>query len=368
MIIPVFNVDPYLEQCLASVAGQNLDGDCFEVLVIDDASTDSSLRIARSFESRHPNFKVVALPENTRGGSGIPSNIGIRMAKGEYVGFVDGDDWIEPDMFSSMLAKARKENADLVVCDFMEFDQVSREVFLSYDKVLFDRVADPAFAHSSLPDQKKALLKLSPVPWRKIYRRSFMTGEQVLFPEGEEFFEDNPLHWFSIIPARKIAVIPEAMVTHRKNRAGQTMCSDGSRFLDFITHASKIRAYLEERECYDEFRLEFLNWLINQCLWILPNLDGSVSSRFIRGMEPLFHDFSRSEMVGYFRIYPWKALVMNGLLYVIRGRYFLYSQLNFSLFRLLSNILAVYYFFGWKRGSGVIRRRRLQGLFSPESG
>ncbi|MFH1965915.1 MAG: glycosyltransferase family 2 protein [Acidobacteriota bacterium] len=366
IIIPVYNVEQYLEKSLSSVAGQTLDKERIEVIVVDDASTDSSLAIAREFEARFLNFHVIALPENTPGGTGIPSNIAIRQARGKYIGFVDGDDWVEPGMFERMLEKAESEKADLVIRDFKEYDELLAETIVSYDRIFLDAVAAQAFSQKNRMDQQKAFLKLSPVPWRKIYLRSFLLKNDIFYPEGNHFFEDNPLHWFSLILAERVVVLPEPLVVHRKNREGQTMCSGGEEFLAFVDHGRTIKTFLQSKRCYADFKHDFLYWLINQCPWILPKMEAPLDGRFIKGVSSLLKDFNRSDLVDYFRLYPRKPVVMNRILSIVRGRSFLYLRLHLKFFRYISTLYTIFYIYGIRGGLKKIRKVPFSRLFSGE--
>ena len=111
VIVPVYNIEKYLMDCLESIAAQTLDG--IQVLLIDDGSRDSSGQICRDFISTHPHFEYY---HKENGGTASARNVGLAHAQGEYIGFVDSDDWIEPNMFEIMYRAAKDANADIVFC------------------------------------------------------------------------------------------------------------------------------------------------------------------------------------------------------------------------------------------------------------
>lgn len=114
IIIPIYNVDRYLYKCLESCVNQSLSG--IEVIAIDDCSTDGSASIIDEFERRYPSIlKRFKTPCNSR--QGAARNIGIKNAQGEYLCFVDGDDYIDSTMCEDLYSVAKENNADAVFCD-----------------------------------------------------------------------------------------------------------------------------------------------------------------------------------------------------------------------------------------------------------
>lgn len=190
IVMPVFNVAPYLDTAIQSVLTQDFQD--FELIVVDDASTDNGRRVLEMHQSLDNRIRLIGLDHNTLGGAGVPSNLGIRAARGKYIGFVDSDDWVTKGAFAKLVELAESHNADLVVGDFRTFDENERSVSDAYDAGRWRNIPlEQVISASTHPD----LMRLSPVPWRKLYRRDFVQANQVLYPEGDYFYEDNPLHW-----------------------------------------------------------------------------------------------------------------------------------------------------------------------------
>ena len=116
IIVPVYNVRAYLPACLDSLVNQTLDN--YEVILVDDGSSDGSAEIIKDYCERYPELIRSIRVEN--GGQGRARNFAIEMARGDYLGFVDSDDWITADMYEKLYNTAVRENADVVVCDFGE--------------------------------------------------------------------------------------------------------------------------------------------------------------------------------------------------------------------------------------------------------
>ena len=124
VIIPVYNIERHLRQCLDSVTGQTLTE--LEIICVDDGSTDASPEILVDYAQRDGRFQIITQP-NT--GPGVARNTGMDRATGEYLIFLDSDDWFEPDFLERMVAKAKETGADVTICRTVEFDtQTGREL------------------------------------------------------------------------------------------------------------------------------------------------------------------------------------------------------------------------------------------------
>ena len=118
IIIPVFNAEKYLEKCLDSLVNQTLED--IEIICIDDGSTDNSLEILKTYEQKDKRIKVL---QQTNKKQGAARNYGIREAIGEYIGFVDSDDWAELDMFEKLYNKAISTDSDITMCKVIDYNE-----------------------------------------------------------------------------------------------------------------------------------------------------------------------------------------------------------------------------------------------------
>lgn len=131
VVVPVYNTEAYLRECLDSLAGQTL-GDSLEVLLVDDGSTDSSGKICDEYASRYP--AIFRVFHKSNGGSASAREVGWQAATGTYITVCDSDDWVEPDMYESLYNKAMTSDSDMVICDmFYNYsDGRQAEVILDY--------------------------------------------------------------------------------------------------------------------------------------------------------------------------------------------------------------------------------------------
>lgn len=183
IVVPVYNMagGNKLKFCLDSLVNQTISD--YEIIAVDDASTDNSLAILHEYESNYPwKFKVIQLYENVKQGGA--RNKGIDAAKGMWIGFVDSDDWIAPDMYEKLLSKAEQTGADVVGCDYCMTDTQSMKV----GKLMPNNTLEQT---GVLDREKYKLLVMNPGSMViKVYRKSVIDAHHLRFPE-RTFYEDN---------------------------------------------------------------------------------------------------------------------------------------------------------------------------------
>lgn len=268
-IVTTYNIAPYIERCLESLAALARPGD--EVIVVDDGSSDGTDALLRAFVERgsfaeNVTFKPVYLGTNTIGGVGIGANIGLSEATRDTVFFVDGDDWMDPDGFNQARTYWTVHDFDIMFTNYLEYDQKSEEFKKPADWQRW-QVLDPTASFDIVQESALALIA---VPWRKFYRRAFLDQHDIRFPEGDFFFEDNPFHWDVCLKAQEIGFLNKVTCYHRVNRPGQTMASTGVELAAFFTHFETILSKIPE----DCRRLEgaISRWLLNNMTWHLERL------------------------------------------------------------------------------------------------
>ena len=185
IIVPVYNMasDHKLEYCLDSLVNQTVED--YEIIAVDDCSTDNSMEILKEYERRFPEkFRAVHSEVNRHQGGA--KNIGLRMAKGEWIGFIDSDDWIRPDMYERLIERAKSTGADLAGCDYCLTDVHSMEV----GQIVHNNKKSQS---GILNKEKRASLILDGGSLVvKIFRRSMIMEKELWFPE-DIFYEDNAL-------------------------------------------------------------------------------------------------------------------------------------------------------------------------------
>ncbi|SMX95086.1 Glycosyltransferase involved in cell wall bisynthesis [Brevibacterium linens] len=313
IVMPVFNVAPYLDTSIQSVLMQDFED--FELIIVDDASTDNGRQVIEMHRALDDRVRVIELDHNTLGGAGVPSNLGIRAARGKYIAFVDSDDWVTKSAFSRLVELAETNDAQLVIGDFRTFDENDRSFADAYDGDRWRNIPlEQVISASSHP----SLLRLSPVPWRKLYRSDFVRENHVLYPEGDYFYEDNPLHWHVLSRAERVVACDGIVSYHRMAREGQTMGAFEYKLGAIASHANTILESLKtstaaHREVLFE---EFIDYVSRQ-RWIVRRQTQPAAAKIIQHRLADIYDRAReieptadvpqktiSHFAGYRSAYP----------------------------------------------------------------
>ncbi len=292
IVVTSYNIEGYIEQCLDSIVEQTLHD--IEIIVVDDGSSDGTPAIIERFAERDDRIVPVLLGTNSPGGVATAANAGLARATAPYIGFADGDDFYEPTMFEKLLDAARRNDSDLAMCKYQLFHDESE---LMSEPAEVSRWTDLDESVLELDvDNQKRILRFIAVPWRKIYRRSMLEENKIRFPVGDYFYEDNPFHWFSVLSAKSIAIVPEVLCYHRVARAGQTMDTADERLFRIFQHHATIRAWISARGLADEFNATLLAWAISQMEWIAPRTPKELRRQLFDVLRGVFGPYNVSDV------------------------------------------------------------------------
>lgn len=257
VVIPVYNAQDTLEQCLESVRLQTLGS--FEALLVDDGSSDRSADIARRYAEQDPRFTVL-VQENA--GPGVARNRAIDLARGEYVLCVDCDDWIDETLLERAVSEADRLGADVVVWDAWLHDQRTGDACLS-SVVRLDQCGEDGFRWRDDPDC--LLTSFQNWPWNKLVRRSLLDEHGIRFQEIHRT-EDLMYSGRALVKARLIAGIPAALSHYRMGQAESAMATKDAYPLDFFHAFEAFKAWLEEEGCWEALKLSYSHWAFQSAL------------------------------------------------------------------------------------------------------
>ena len=251
IIVPVHNMaaDGKLEYCLDSLVAQTIRD--YEIIAVDDASTDSSLEILRAYEKRYPDkFVVIALEENHRQGGA--KNAALEICRGEYVGFVDSDDWLLPEAYETLVRMAEEQDADIAGCDLC----------LVNDHVMEPSERIPSLSEENageLTAEKKGKLLLGfGALVTMVYERHIFMEPKLRFPE-HIFYEDNAIAAEIIMRANKIAYLPKPMYFYYQHGNSTVHVISEERCRDRMEAMRTMIRLAKENGYYETYR-EQLEW------------------------------------------------------------------------------------------------------------
>ena len=223
LIVPVYNVEKYIGKCLDSLLGQTYPN--IEIILINDGSQDSSLEICKQYQKKHSNIKIFSF-ENK--GISRTRNRGLDRASGDYIMFVDSDDFLEKDALEKMMHIMKTTKADIVMCGFvMDYFKI----FPLYRRVAKKAVLTPLeTVHRMISNQG-----INNYPWAKLFARHTLEG--IRFPENVIGFEDTRTIFKAYLKAERIATMPNRFY-HYVQRSGS------------ITNCMSLETVLEMKEAY----------------------------------------------------------------------------------------------------------------------
>jgi len=233
VIVPVYNVEPYLRKCLLSLVNQTLKE--IEIIIVNDGATDNSKDIIDEFQSKYSNIKSFT-KEN--GGLSDARNYGFEYCIGEYVGFIDSDDFVEDTMFEILYKKAKEEDSDIVECNFKHF-------------YLRDGSVDTEIGEK-IYDKQKMLMHGRSVVWNKIYKRDWLEKLDIKFPKGL-IYEDVQYYLYLLPFVRKYSYVDEALIYYVQRDDSINNFST-LKTLDILKILDNILCFYKENNLYEEYK------------------------------------------------------------------------------------------------------------------
>ena len=266
VIIPVFNTEEYLDQCLKSVSNQTLKD--IEIICVYTDSKDKSLEIINNWQKIDNRIKII---KRNDGGLGGARNEGLKYAKGEYIAFLDSDDWVDVEAYEKLLATAEKTRSDMVLFPFYSYNNKTQKIEkdawgtnLNIDKELINKV----FNYKDI-SIKNLISEYSPVTaWSKLYNAKFLKDNNLKFPENLRY-EDNPFYYECLIKDKRISVLNERILFYRINRENSLQASkfNNKNVLDIIPVLKQISNTLIVNNVDSKILEVFNKYAINELVW-----------------------------------------------------------------------------------------------------
>ena len=257
VIVPCYNAEPYLVRCLDSLVNQTLEE--IEIICVNDASPDNGIAILRDYEARYHNLTVIDLKENIRQGGA--RNRGIQIAKGEYVAFVDADDWVDKNMYLKLYQKAMDLNVDLVSCAFdcvdSDYHVTKREINPTYLQI-----------NGIITENQRELLMtlVKCVPWGYLIKKSILIEHQIHYPE-QIFYEDNYFGVLLGLYANGYSYVPECLYHYFYNQTSTVRTRNTTHVYDRPKIMKMVLTYFQQQGLTQKY-YKILNYLIALNLYL----------------------------------------------------------------------------------------------------
>ncbi|MCL2687120.1 MAG: glycosyltransferase [Methanobrevibacter sp.] len=277
IIIPVYNAEKYLEKCLDSVVGQTLKD--IEIICVNDESTDSSLEILERYAKNDKRIKVCTQKNQDRGSA---RNKGIKIAKGEYLGFIDNDDWVSEDYYEVLYKNAKKSNADISATSEVIFPDENQKKNVGFD------------GKNNLKsiESKSSVIIASGVMWNKIYRRTLIIKNSICFSKRRSIGEDNIFNILSIILSNYIVTTNKVTYFWRQRKSSRNSEERTEQDLlllnnyeDILNRLSELDIDNKTKKIWEKIiykRMQINFW------WFFSESDEKLRKKIIEGVNIMF--------------------------------------------------------------------------------
>lgn len=261
VIVPVYNTEKYLKKCIDSLLNQNFED--YEIIVINDLSPGNAEKIIKSYNDK----KIVYIKNETNKGIGYNRNLGIKKAKGEYVCFIDSDDYVKEDFISKMYNYSKENNLDLCVCDYINVDEEGN---------ILEEFNLSNFGITNYEENNKILCKINLGPCNKLFKKDMLIKNKIEFSEKLKY-EDLSFVALSIKNSTKIGKINEQLNYFTVHKNSETTTRD-KRVFDIFKQLDIVRNEYKSGKYLDELTVSvLLNYTIQQRYQI----DKDTQSKFI---------------------------------------------------------------------------------------
>lgn len=264
VIVPVYNTEKYLPACLDSILSQSYQN--LELICVDDGSKDNSIDILKNYAQKDPR---VIVKSKVNGGQSSARNLGLDIATGDYISFIDSDDFLSPGMYDELVSLMEEDGSDLSGCGIRTiYEKPDRQQIFDNDYLKI-RLGRNIEVSSDIFDK----VDLSCA--NKLFKRSIIKNSSLKFPEGL-WYEDSGFLWCYLSICKKISFTSNIYynyVRYSESTMGKSRSGLSLKVLDYIEVASFISIFLSNQRLFQKFKKAFFNYLADSfwfCLKYLP--------------------------------------------------------------------------------------------------
>ncbi|GHT78389.1 hypothetical protein FACS1894104_1520 [Actinomycetota bacterium] len=305
ILIPVYNVAQYLQQCLESVQAQTFTD--FEAICINDGSTDSSLEIIKSFAQKDPRFQVIDKPNS---GYGASMNQGLAAARGEYVAILESDDFIDSDMLAVLHKNAKQFDAQVVKANcyfYWSSPKPKNKPTALVPSAQVNRLINP--------QQQTEIFHLQPSIWSAIYRRDFLEQNQIDFLETPgAAYQDTGFNFKVWTAATRVVFLPDAFLHYRQDNENSSVNSAGKVYC-VCDEFNELSAYLDRRPEQKSYLEPILiKMKYETYLWNYERLSQQFQLEFLGQMAQELAEDDAKGVLDLSRFDQWRAKDLQTIL------------------------------------------------------
>ena len=265
VIVPVYNTEKYISDCLDSIINQNLRE--IEIICVNDGSTDGSLEILENYASQDERIRIITKKND---GLGAARNTGIEAAQGDYIGFVDSDDFVDSNMFRLLVEAAENTDADVAIGNVYLYYEDSKKTVPYRDQKFYQMLNSMGvFRAKDVPEIVENI-----GVWDRIYRRQFIEKYKLRNPE-HVIYEDALFSFQTNVLAERMVECSKAAYFYRKNTGSaitdKEIYLDTYKF-DFLKNNFSIRDFLTEKKAYEIYKAAYWKYFYTNALWHQSNI------------------------------------------------------------------------------------------------
>lgn len=314
VVIPVYNVAPYLRECLDSLLNQTLQN--IEIICVNNGSTDDSGEILREYQSKDPRLVLIELEKNV----GMPRarNLGMAEVRGKYFAFVDSDDICDLTMYEKLYQKAESLSADITTCSVWVFFDTLENRYIHRPLEWYGD-SDRALPLSARPQQL-----MEPAGWCKLFRTEYIRNlDYFEFRPDVLSWEDVPCITSAFVQTDRIATVQEALYFYRQRSSGNLTASMDRRHIDDFISGAKEQAYiLDKHHCTDPEVLSYIEeFKLLMAEYILSKIKNEDISYFFQNVHAVFKKENAAELERVFTSYPKRKILYQMIMHRAGGLY-----------------------------------------------
>lgn len=270
ILVPCYNVERYLHECMDSIVCQTLKD--IEIVCLNDGSTDNTPNILKEYAAKDERIVLIDKPNS---GYGATMNIGLKAAKGKYIGIVESDDYIECDMFENLYNTAEKHELDLVRCLYTVHDEVQNQVYIKNDTDYY--TCDTVFC----PKEQRNIFFIAPAIWAGLYKKDFLAENDIRFLETPgASYQDTSFAFKVYASAARMMVLSKALHHYRIND-NSSVTSPGKMYYVCDENA-EIKRYAKEHRIYEDLKEVMAFRMFGSYKWNYKRLNISLKRQFIK--------------------------------------------------------------------------------------